>query len=121
MTFSTKLIFMDSNLTSFEVAYWQALIMIFLQAVMMKFQGVEPLLDIPKEVRSTIVLRGIAGFTGNILYYTAISLIELSKAAVLFWTNPMFSALTAYIFLRESISFFDWCSILFSFIGVIVI
>lgn len=48
-------------------------------------------------------------------------MIDLSKAAVLFWTNPMFTALFAYYFLGEKITPFDWAAITLMIIGIVVI
>lgn len=51
----------------------------------------------------------------------AIQYTDLSKAAVLYWTNPMFTALISSIWLKEMLSLVDWAAIFVSFAGIIVI
>jgi len=58
------------------------------------------------------------GITG---YYLAIQYIDLSKAAVLYWTNPMMTAVIAYFWLHEAVSCVDWIAIGCSFTGIIFI
>jgi len=64
---------------------------------------------------------GFTGFCGITGYFLSIQLVDFSKAAVLYWTNPMITALISYFWLREAISFFDWVAILCSFTGIIII
>ena len=79
------------------------------------------LLEVPKDLRVTLFLRCLTGGICNILYFTSIQLIEVSKASVLFWTTPMFTAIFCYIFLKEQISKYDWGAIVLIFIGVVII
>ena len=58
------------------------------------------------------------GVTG---YYLALQFLDMSKAAVLYWTNPMFTAIITYFVLKEAISFVDWLAIACSFAGIIII
>jgi drug/metabolite transporter (DMT)-like permease len=72
-------------------------------------------------LRYTLILRNFSGFIGITGYYLAIQYTDLSKAAVLYWTNPMFTALISACWMRETISFIDWMAILASFAGIIII
>lgn len=40
---------------------------------------------------------------------------------MLYWTNPMFTAVIAYIWLKETLTLIDWAAIFTSFAGIIVI
>jgi len=46
---------------------------------------------------------------------------SLTKATILFWTNPIFVALYSRIFLKERLSIFDWVAIFLAFIGVVLL
>ena len=63
-------------------------------------------------------MRGVFGFTANICGYTAIKLIPLAKATVLFYTNPIFIAIIGYLILKEKITNYDIGGIACTFIGV---
>lgn len=76
---------------------------------------------VPQGLRITLILRCLTGFIGISAYYLAIQYTDLSKAAVLYWTNPMFTAVISYIWLKESLSLIDWGAILASFSGIIII
>jgi drug/metabolite transporter (DMT)-like permease len=72
-------------------------------------------------MRSTLVLRSIFAFLGSTGFYLALQYTDLSKATALYWTNPMMTAVIAYLVINESLSFIDWIAILVSFGGIIVI
>ena len=78
-------------------------------------------IDVPKHLRQAVLLRGVTGCIANLLYTYSIQLIDLSKASMLFWTNPMVTAIMAYFFLKEKISVYDWVSIVTTIIGIIII
>lgn len=73
------------------------------------------------DMRSTLVLRSISAFLGSTGFYLALQYTDLSKATALYWTNPMMTAVIAYLVLNEHLSFIDWIAILVSFGGIIVI
>jgi len=58
-------------------------------------------LQVPQNLRITLVLRSIAAFLGTTLYFLAIQYTDLSKATTLYWTNPMMTAVIAYLWLKE--------------------
>lgn len=72
-------------------------------------------------MRSTLILRSIAAFLGSTGFYLALQYTDLSKATALYWTNPMMTAVIAYLVINESLSFLDWIAILVSFGGILVI
>lgn len=72
-------------------------------------------------MRATLILRAIFGFFGLTGYYLALEYTDLSKATTLYWTNPVFTAVIAYLWINESLNFIDWVAIFVSFFGIIVI
>ena len=76
---------------------------------------------VPPNLRITIILMGLMGFLGITSYYLSIQLIDFSKAAVLYWTNPMVTALITYFWLGEAINFVDWIAIACTFAGILFI
>ena len=64
---------------------------------------------------------GLMGFLGITSYYLSVQYIDFSKAAVLYWTNPMATALLSYFWLKEAISFVDWVAIACTFAGILFI
>ena len=73
------------------------------------------------DMRSTLVIRSILAFLGSTGFYLALQYTDLSKATALYWTNPMMTAVVAYLVLNESLPFIDWIAILVSFAGILVI
>ena len=88
--------------------------------IFMKMFGQDQL-AVPKETRITLFMRAIVGFGGVAGYYTAIKMTSLSRASVLFFTYPLFTAINARLFLGESISYYDWMAIVFAFIGIVML
>ena len=108
------------HVSSFEVIYWKAFSMFFFVYFFIRTSK-EDHMCIPSDLRVTVFLRGLTGFMGLAGLFTAIRYTTLSKASILFWTNPIFTALYARIFLKESISYYDWASIFLMFFGVILL
>ena len=120
MAFILKELYMYSNITAFEVTYWQSIIIILVEYVMLKWSKKDQF-NVPDGIRVTFVLRCITSFLGTLGYFMAIQFIDLSKASVLYWTNPMFTAVISYLWLKESLSLIDWGAILASFCGILII
>jgi drug/metabolite transporter (DMT)-like permease len=111
---------MNSLLTGAEANYFMCTLTFIMYCGLAKIKGVDPL-EVPKTSRFTLILRGMSGCLGNITFLMAVQLIELSRAAVLNWTSPMYAAILAKFFLGENISKYDWVSIIFTFVGILVI
>jgi drug/metabolite transporter, DME family len=72
------------------------------------------------------VMLGVAGIVGgmgltNILFMLSVHYIGASKAAILTATSPLFSALLAWIFLNERLSWFSGFGILLIISGTILV
>ena len=75
---------------------------------------------------SSWVILGIAGIVGgtgltNILFLLSVHYVGASRAAILTATSPLFSALLAWIFLRERLSLISVIGILFIISGTVIV
>jgi len=57
----------------------------------------------------------------RISYFYALSLTTATIAAILFYTYPVFVTLSAYVFLKETISLREWLAIILTFLGVALV
>src|SRR5437764_10240802 len=68
---------------------------------------------------------GVGGFLGTYLYYVllyaALALTSASEGFILAYTWPILVLLLAFLLLKEKLTFKKMCSIVLSFIGIVVI
>jgi drug/metabolite transporter (DMT)-like permease len=57
----------------------------------------------------------------NVAYLVSMSFITFSEASVIFWTNPVFTAIGARYYLYECLSTFDWAAAIIAFLGILLI
>ena len=115
-----KYLYLNSAINTYEFTYWSSIVIGILNLVMFKLYHRDHML-VRDDMRSTLVLRSITAFLGSTGFYLALQYTDLSKATALYWTNPMMTAVIAYLVLNESLSFIDWIAILVSFGGILVI
>ena len=120
MAFILKKLYQTSAISTYEVTYWQSMIMITLNFSLFKVYQKDHM-QVPSAMRGTLVFRSITAFLGITGFYLALQYTDLSKATALYWTNPMMTAVISYCVLNEHINFIDWLAIFISFFGVIVI
>lgn len=68
-----------------------------------------------------LILRGLFGFIGLLLYYSTIKQMNLANAVVLQYTSPIFTMLIALIILKERILKIQWFAFLICLSGLIMI
>ena len=68
-----------------------------------------------------LILRGVVGVTSMSLIVYAVKQMNMADARVIFYTNPIYTAIFGRIFLKESITKFDIVATLLSLIGVVLI
>lgn len=68
-----------------------------------------------------LLLRGFAGFVALQLYVYALGVVPYAEAAALLYTSPMFTALFAALFLRESMPRIAWWALSVSLAGSFLI
>ena len=120
MSFILKLLYLHSEINTYEVTYWQSMMMMIFNFGMFKAFGQDHL-KVPDKMRVTLILRSITSFLGLSLYYLAIEYTDLSKATVLYWSNPMMVAVISFFWIHERLNFLDWIAIFISFFGLLVI
>jgi len=68
-----------------------------------------------------LVFRGFAGFVALLFFFYNISKIPLGEAMTFSKTSTIFTAIFAYMFLKEKLGFRGWIGVFVGFIGIIFI
>jgi len=68
-----------------------------------------------------LIFRGVAGFIALLFFFYNISQISLGEAMTFSKTSTIFTAVLAYIFLKEKLGFKGWIGVFIGFIGIIFI
>ncbi|WP_081647021.1 DMT family transporter [Limisalsivibrio acetivorans] len=100
-----------------EIVFFRNLIalMVLLPGILMhrsEIKGGRPFL---------LALRGLFGFAALFAYFHTITIIPLATAATFMKTAPLFTALLAWIFLKEKSDPKIWFSVVAGFIGIMLI
>lgn len=66
-------------------------------------------------------LRAMIGGVSLIVTFTALSLLPISYASILFFTSVLITPVLASFFLKERIGIHRWCAIIIGFIGVMIV
>ncbi|XP_032430519.1 solute carrier family 35 member G1 [Xiphophorus hellerii] len=75
----------------------------------------------PRDKRIYLVLRGFLGSNAMILLYYAVQQMPLADATVIMFSNPVFTSLLAWLFLKERCTIWDCVFTVFTLTGVILI
>ncbi|XP_023281822.1 solute carrier family 35 member G1 [Seriola lalandi dorsalis] len=75
----------------------------------------------PRDKRIFLVLRGFIGSNAMILLFYAVQQMPLADATVIMFSNPVFTSLLAWIFLKERCTIWDCVFTVFTITGVILI
>ena len=68
-----------------------------------------------------LFFRGLMGFLALLMFFYNISQISLAEAMTFSKTSPIFTAIFAYFFVKEKLSFKGWIGIFIGFIGILFI
>ena len=68
-----------------------------------------------------LIFRGVAGFVALLFFFYNISQIPLGEAMTFSKTSTIFTAVLAYIFLKEKLAIKGWLGVFIGFIGIIFI
>lgn len=68
-----------------------------------------------------LFFRGLIGFLALLMYFYDIAHISLAEAQTFSKTAPIFTAIFAYIFIKEKLSLQAWIGIFIGFIGIVFI
>lgn len=75
----------------------------------------------PRDKRVYLLLRGFVGSNAMILLFYAVQQMPLADAIVIMFSNPVFTSLLAWIFLKERCTIWDCVFTVFTLTGVILI
>ncbi|XP_069011676.1 solute carrier family 35 member G1 [Embiotoca jacksoni] len=75
----------------------------------------------PRDQRIYLVLRGFIGSNAMILLFYAVQQMPLADATVIMFSNPVFTSLLAWVFLKEKCTIWDCVFTVFTLTGVILI
>jgi len=114
-----KIIMSQSSVGSFEITSLQSLwVCILCYTYSKAFAKESDLFHLSKEERVPMFWRAIFGYIGLIGLYLSVAFTTLTKATVIFWTMPIFTALYARCFLQETLSVYDWFACFIAFFGM---
>ena len=68
-----------------------------------------------------LFFRGLIGFLALLMYFYDIAHISLAQAQTFSKTAPIFTAIFAYIFINEKLSFKAWLGVFVGFVGILFI
>ena len=108
---------LSGYMSSLEVVFFRnvsgvVLILISIYKFPLKQIGGKPLL---------LFFRGLIGFIALLMYFYNIANISLAEAQTFSKTAPIFTAIFAYIFIKEELSFKAWVGVFVGFIGILFI
>ncbi len=108
---------LSENMSSVEVVFFRNItgLIIILFSVYkkpLKQNGGKPIL---------LVFRGFIGFIALLMYFYNIANIPLAEAQTFAKTSPIFTAIFAYIFIKERLSLLSWGGVIVGFIGILFI
>ena len=100
-----------------EIVAARALVSLFLSYIAVRRKGIS-LLGHKKHL---LLSRGVVGALALMCVYYAITHLPLAEATVLQYLHPMFTAVLAFAFLKERIQASTLLSVVFSFIGLLLV
>ena len=108
---------LSQTLPSIEIVFFRnvfgvAIIVATVWKLPMTHQGGRPWL---------LFFRGLMGFLALLAFFYNIAHIPLADAMTFSKTSPIFTAIFAFIFLKETLSFKSWTALLIGFVGIVLI
>ncbi len=108
---------LSSSMSSLEVVFFRNVVGVVLIGFMVfkkpiKQVGGKPFL---------LFFRGLIGFLALLAFFYNIAYISLADAMTFSKTSPIFTALFAYVFLKEKMSVYAWMALFVGFIGIVLI
>ncbi|MEX0746964.1 MAG: DMT family transporter, partial [Rhodothermales bacterium] len=105
------------RLPSSEVVMGRSVVSIVISYVMVRRAGLSPW----GRRKGLLTIRGLVGFGGLLCFFYAIPRLPLADVTVMQFTNPIFTALLAALFLRERLTRTVLISIVLSMCGVTLV
>ncbi|MBS9782291.1 MAG: DMT family transporter [Arcobacter sp.] len=109
--------YLSSSMNSLEIVFFRNLLgtALILYSIYQK-----PLKQVGGKVY-LLVFRGFIGFVSLLFFFYNISAIPLAQAITFSQTSAIFTAVFAYIFIKEKLGFKAWVGVFIGFIGILFI
>ncbi|ORY04723.1 hypothetical protein K493DRAFT_141409, partial [Basidiobolus meristosporus CBS 931.73] len=105
-----------ANFPPLEIVFFRSIVQFLLAFAGCISQGVNPFGR--RELLLGLLLRGFAGAVGLAMFYISITALPLADATVLFFVNPIFTAILARLVLQEPFGPFNQVASVASLLGV---
>lgn len=102
-----------------EIVLFRALFTFVFSYVLLRLQSQSPWG--PPGTRLWLLLRGLGGVTALFLYFYLIQRIPLASAYAIQYLAPIFTALIAFLWLKERVRPVQWGLFLLAFLGVLMV
>lgn len=66
-------------------------------------------------------MRCVLAMVSNVAYLISMNFISFSEATVIFWSNPVFTAIGARYYLGERLTYYDWVACFIAFVGILMV
>lgn len=105
------------HIPAVEVIFFRSIVSLVMSGVALRSQKVK-LFGNNKKV---LILRGVAGSLGLVLFFTSIQSIPLASAVTLMFLSPIFTAVLGIWIVKESVRWLQWVFFIISFGGIMMI
>lgn len=110
----------NAQISNYEVIYWKSISMVLFNYLFARFFGVF-VMDVPRRYQRIMVLRAFVGFMGLQGWWSSIKFMPVFTANCIMFSMPVWASLIAFCYIKENLSCYDIVSVIFAFLGVIVI
>ncbi len=100
-----------------EIVFFRSIVSFFISFITLKKLGV----NIWGNNKKWLIIRGIAGSVGLLLFFATIKEMPLASAVAIQYLSPIFTSLLGIFIVKERVYSIQWLFFLISFIGVIII
>jgi len=108
---------LSNSMSSLEVVFFRNIFGVFLILISIYKKPIKQVGGKPW----LLIFRGLAGFTALLMFFYNIANIPLGEAMTFSRTSTIFTAIFAYIFVKEKIGFKGWLGVFIGFIGILFI
>jgi len=105
------------NIPAIEIILFRSIVSLIMSGVSLKVKKI-PLLGTNRKV---LFIRGLAGATALIMFFTTLQEIPLASAVTLMFLSPIFTAILGIWIVKEKVNNFQWLFFAISFAGIVMI
>lgn len=105
------------HIPAVEVIFFRSIVSLVMSGVALRSQKV----NLFGNNRKVLILRGVAGSLGLILFFTTLQRIPLASAVTLMFLSPIFTAVLGIWIVKEPVKWLQWVFFIISFGGIMMI